>query len=599
MKNHYYRLSLRRRLWLSFVLLTVLSIALTGGISYWIAYRSMEQEAFTSNQNTLNKSAQVLNERLRHIMVNAASMTLGEVFKQMLTDVRNRNYSSYYQRLSDLQIPLTQMKLNDPSIHSVLIHTEIGDMYATNDLRNTGVPLESTLFASKIADLKRVTWVESHIDPLFFGDNQVVTLLMEPITDIKEINVENVYVLVNVKENALRNIVADDLPNEANGYYLLSRSTGKPVLKIGSGTEMLPDDPALLKRIQEEDRGFFKYTINKQVHLVNYSRLDAMNDWVMVSIQDQEHLLKQVNQIKTTSLLIMVCGMLIAVLVANGISGFLLRPLNKLQGMMRQVEQNNLDVRFSSKFEDEVTQVGLKFNRMLQQIASLIEEVKAVEGEKRRMEIKALQAQIDPHFLYNTLNTIIWKSVSFQNQEVTDMISSLSLLFQLGLNGGNEMTTLDKELEHVRHYLNLQQQCYKGLFTYEITVEEEALGSLKVAKIILQPLVENSILHGFSEMDEGGWISIVVAQKGDFLVLEVEDNGKGMDARAVRSHVSLKEQEKKSYALSNVYGRLKLLHGASADMQFASEPYRSTRITLTIPIEGETAHDARNQALHN
>lgn len=585
MNKLYYRLSLRRRLLLSFLLLAVSASALTGVVSYWIAYRSTEQEAAVSAQNTLNKSAQLLNERLRNAIVATSSMMLSDPFKKTMNDIYAASPGSYYQRLTELQIPLAQMKLNDMSIASVLISTPIGELFATSDLRTPSVRLEHTVIGARIPDMNQVMWVESHIDPLFMDRRRVITLVMKPITDV---SVSAVYVLVNMKEEVLRSLLADGLPGGAKGYYLVSRTTGMPVMNLGE-TEGLPDNPELLQSLQEDDQGFLKLVADGRTNLVNYARLDLAADWVMVSIQDQQSLLKNVNKIKTTSFMIMAACTLAALVAANGMSGFLLKPLHRLQSMMRQVENNRLDVRFTSKYDDEVTQVGHKFNRMLEQLETLIDEVKEAEGEKRRMEIKALQAQIDPHFLYNTLNAMIWKSVSSRNQEVTDMITSLSLLFKLGLNGGSELTTLEKELEHVRHYLNLQQQCYRGLFQYEVEVEDETLLELPVAKIILQPLAENAILHGFRELEEEGFIRINARRSGGFLLLEMEDNGSGMDVKAVTEGMLQKEPAKKSYALKNVYGRIKLLHGEAADLAFTSDPMRSTRAVIKIPIEGEAS----------
>lgn len=585
MKKWYYRLSLRRRLLLSFLLLAVSASALTGLVSYWIAYRSTEQEAAVSAQNTLNKSAQLLNERLKNAIVATSSMMLSDPFKTTMNDIYAASPGSYYQRLTELQIPLAQMKLTDMSVASVLISTPIGELFATSDLRTPSVRLENTLFGSRIPDMNQVMWVESHTDPLFMDRRQVITLVMKPITDV---SVSGVYVLVNMKEEVLRSLVTDGLPGGARGYYLVSRTTGLPVMRLGEPGG-LPDNPQLLQSLRENERGFLKLEADGKINLANYARLDLAADWVMVSIQDQQLLLKNVNKIKTTSLLIMGVCTLAALLAANGMSGFLLKPLHRLQGMMRQVENNRLDVRFASKFDDEVTQVGHKFNRMLEQVETLIDEVKLAEGEKRRMEIKALQAQIDPHFLYNTLNAMIWKSVSSRNQEVTEMINSLSLLFKLGLNGGSELTTLEKELEHVRHYLNLQQQCYRGLFRYEIAVEDESLLELQVAKIILQPLAENAILHGFRELEGQGFIRISARRSGSFLLLELEDNGAGLDVRAVTAGMLQKEPAQKSYALKNVYGRLKLLHGEQADLAFSSDPFQSTKAVITIPIEGEAS----------
>jgi two-component system sensor histidine kinase YesM len=587
MKLWFYRLSLRRRLWISFLLLTVLSIALTGTMSYWIAYSSTEKEAFLSSQNTLNKSARVLDEKLRHTIVTTSSMMLSDAFKRAMNDVFSDNAASYYTRLSSIQTPLAQMKMSEPSIQSVLIYTPIGELYATNDLRNNQVDFKNTMFSKYLDSSDRVIWVEGHNDPLFLGNPRVISLIMKPIADFNVLNVKDVYIVVNLKEDAIRKVVTDDLFDHADEYFLTSRK-GSMVLPMDIRTAPFQEDPNFLKMMESQDRGFFKYTMAGELYLVNYARLTLTQDWLMVSVQKQSDLLYQVNRIKTITLLIMVCCAVLALLLSNLMSGILLKPLHKLQGLMKKVEHNQLDVRFESKYEDEVTQVGLKFNRMLEQISTLIEEVKDAEYEKRKMEVKALQAQIDPHFLYNTLNTIIWKSETAQNKDVTDMIVSLSLLFQLGLNGGSEMTTLAKEMDHVRQYMNLQQQCYEGLFEYKIELEDETLLETPILKILLQPLVENSILHGFQEMDGNGQIGITITRLEDALLqLRVEDNGAGMDAQRVDQDMRLEQAAKKGYALRNVFGRLRLHYDSRVNIELSSIPYVSTAITLTIPLESE------------
>lgn len=583
MKKWFYRLSLRRRLWISFLLLTVLSIALTGTMSYWIAFRSTQQEAFISSQNTLNKSVRVLDEKFRHIIVTTSSMMLSDPFKLAMGEVYSNHDTGSYTRLSSMQTPLGQMKIIEPSIQSVLIDTPLGELYATNDLRNSQVSLKDTIFARYLDDPKRVIWLEDHVDPLFMGNQRVISMIMKPIW---EVSVKDVYVVVNVKEDAIRQAITDDLLDHTNHYFLISRS-GEAVLPLSLETSSFQQDPEFLKLLQNEDSGFFKYDMNGKPYLVNYSRLTMVDKWTLVSVQTQSDLLSQVNRIKTTTLFIMLCCAVLAFVLSNVISSLLLKPLHKLQGLMKKVEHNNLDVRFTSKYEDEVAHVGLKFNRMLEEISALIKDVKDAEYDKRKMEAKALQAQIDPHFLYNTLNTIIWKSESSQNQDVTEMIVSLSLLFQLGLNGGNEMTTLAKEIDHIRQYLNLQQKCYEGLFEYSIEVEDESLLEWPILKIILQPLVENSILHGFQELEGMGIIRVSITCSNDILQLRVEDNGAGMDVQAVRADMRMEHSSDKSYALRNVYGRIRLYYGSNANIDLYSVPYISTSVTLTIPLSGE------------
>jgi two-component system sensor histidine kinase YesM len=256
---------------------------------------------------------------------------------------------------------------------------------------------------------------------------------------------------------------------------------------------------------------------------------------------------------------------------------------------MKQVEQGSgdLTVRFESDYNDEVAQVGFRFNRMLGEIGSLVEEIKLVEQEKRKQEVKALQSQIDPHFLYNTLNTIYWKSEMNDHEDVREMIISLSNLFRLGVNNGHDMTSLDKELTHVEHYLLLQKKNYKRLYSYEIQVADPSLKERRVPKVILQPLVENTILHGFKDMDADGRIRLTVDADESFLLLEVEDNGSGMDVERTRERMLAAHTSEQGYALRNVYQRLKLIYGAAAEVELRSRPYKLTTVAIKIPIQGE------------
>jgi two-component system sensor histidine kinase YesM len=309
-------------------------------------------------------------------------------------------------------------------------------------------------------------------------------------------------------------------------------------------------------------------------------------------MQSKDRLFRQVARIKWLTALIIASCIALAIVTSNVLSTLLLKPLHSLQQAMKQVGRNGLGVRFQSKFRDEVSQVGYKFNSMLDEIGDLIRELKERENEKRRAEAKALQAQIDPHFLYNTLNTIVWKSEAGEAEETRRTIISLSRLFKLGLNQGQELTSLRSELEHAEHYLRIQSICYEDLFEYEIRADAD-LGHLPILKIVLQPLVENSILHGFKDCSSGGRIAVEVTSADGYLLLAVEDNGAGMDAGQLMASLN-REQDggyalqtaSKGYALTNVYNRIKLHYGEEADIRITSEPGVRTRVVLQLPLIG-------------
>ncbi|RCW42189.1 sensor histidine kinase [Paenibacillus prosopidis] len=582
MKRLFRKMSLKKRLWVSFVLLTVVCISVTGTYVSVFFSHEMENQATKTSQDTLNKTAQVFDERLRNIVVSVSTFMMGEPFQRTMRDAQANNSKDYYNRLSQLQTPFAQMMLAEQSIDSVLVHTPIGDFYPTESRRSMAVDFEDTSINEMILDTQKrwsTLWVRGHAEELFSRGNPVISLIIKPLF---EMQLPGVYVVVNIREDHLQELIQAHLQEGNLGQLVVDRSSQE----VFSSVPAMPENMQLNERIGSSDRGHFEYLSESgNSYLVNYAALGMNPDWVLIGYQSKSKLLAPVQHMRWTILTIMGVCVVLALIMSSMLSELLLKPLFKLRNLMFKVEQNHLDVRFESVFEDEISQVGHKFNRMLGQIGELIEEVKASEQEKRKSEIKALQAQIDPHFLYNTLNTIYWKSEMEEHQDVSGMIVSLSLLFRLGLNNGREITTLRQELEHVAQYLSLQAMCYPDLFQYEIVAVDEKLMNIPVLKILLQPLVENSILHGFQELPHQGRIRIEAAAADGFLTLTVTDNGSGMDAARVEKILNGTEAERTSYALSNVRARLSLYYGYKASMKLESEPGVQTSVKLIIPIQ--------------
>lgn len=575
-----YHLSLKKRLWAALVLLVVICTLLTGAFSYYFAYRVTRENAIQLSQNTLNKSVQVMDESFKHIVVSASTIMISEPFKQMMQDVAVGDQEGYFKHLSALQVPFTQMKLTESSIDSILISTPIGDFYPTNTVRDQSMSFRDTDMYKLLQDRGPSVWVEAHRDPLFIGGSRVVTLLLEPYV---ESSPAEVYIVINIKEEMIKEIIYQNMTNQGIRFLLLN-GQGEQAVAFNNRFSEEAERLSLLEQMTET-AGYFPYGKGNAEQLVNYSDLRLVEDWKLISLQPMSDLLREITLIKWLIVLIIGACILLALPFSGLVSDRLLRPLYKLQSLMHKVEHNDvLDVRFDSRYQDEVTQVGQSFNRMITRLDELIQEVKVSEQEKRKSENKALQAQIDPHFLYNTLNTILWKSETAEHQDVRDMIMSLSRLFQLGLNNGQEMTTLEKELEHVRQYLSIQQKCYEGLFTYEIEVTDQTLLYLPMVKILLQPLVENSILHGFKDREKDGLIQITVSKEQGRLNLKVEDNGSGMDVTEISRCLNQENGGKTSYALSNIHNRLLLYYGPEASMQMHSIPDVLTSVSLVIPL---------------
>jgi len=283
------------------------------------------------------------------------------------------------------------------------------------------------------------------------------------------------------------------------------------------------------------------------------------------------------------SIVVLVIGIFIFTWVGKAITG----SLRRLEFAMRSVENSDyfrMEEVNESAFK-EVSALNLRFNKMMQKINELMRRVVDEQEAQRKSELKALQNQINPHFLYNTLESIIWVIEKEKNLEAIQMVASLARLFRFGLSTDDETVPLRNEIEHVRNYLQIQKFRYSDTFDYDIDVDEKAF-DIKTMKLILQPIVENSLYHGIKNNIDRGYIKISGRVDGEFLVISVFDNGYGMRQEKIDMlYESFKQNFPDSgVGLKNIYQRVMIYYGGNAEMLIESELDEGTTITIMEPI---------------
>lgn len=582
--GRYYRISIKQRILFAFIVLITLSISAMGSFSYWIAAQEIEDNAYASSQETVSKTTQLLDSRLNDVALSVQSLMLSDAYRKMMLDVFSHEVSNYYVHLSDLQYVLSQATFNQPMIENVLIVTPIGDFYSTTQIRVQ----DNSFYGSELYDLSKEQpggyWAKGHYDRLFTGNQRVISFVVRGIYEYPYTPISNVYIVVNIKESRIDALLNQGGEPLGRNYYLLSGEGDAVVESRWPFRGRFPWKPVLAEAGEEAVQQEHNYRYDGKEYLVNYKRSAVSPDWIISGMQSRDQLLGKLQRVQRTTLYVIGVFLLTTWLISNQLTSALLKPLFKLRRLMRRVEENQLSVVYESRYEDEIAQVGFQFNRMMSEIKALIEDVKSKEEDKRHAEIRALTAQMEPHFLYNTLNTIYCKSVMGENDDVNEMILALSQMFQIGLSGGKDLITLADELSHVRQYFAIQQKCYEDLFEYTVTVEDEELLACQIPKIVLQPIVENSIQHGFSDRTAGGRIDIKAGKEQGMLHISLADNGRGLDAVSVKQGMSTAPLSKKGYALFNIRHRLALYYGAEARMEVDGEPGRGSRTDLWIPL---------------
>ncbi len=265
------------------------------------------------------------------------------------------------------------------------------------------------------------------------------------------------------------------------------------------------------------------------------------------------------------------------------------QPIKRLEKSMQLVERGNFDIHIPIRRDDEVGRLSRRFNLMVNRIRELMNQNIYEQEAKRKSELEVLQSQIHPHFLYNTLNSVVRMAGTGKNEDVITMITSLSRFFRISLSRGERFIPVADELEHIRHYLIIQKMRYKNKFEFEIDAEEAAL-PYRTLKLVLQPLVENAIYHGIEPSVDQGLIRIRAGIEEGKLMLRVEDNGIGIPPAKLKTlltETSLGNDEGTGIGLRNVHERIRLNYGEEYGLHIESEREEGTTVTVRLPCQQE------------
>jgi two-component system, sensor histidine kinase YesM len=283
-----------------------------------------------------------------------------------------------------------------------------------------------------------------------------------------------------------------------------------------------------------------------------------------------------------------------SVVAAWSLSRSIYTPIKKLHDVTTTITKNDLQALMTSDNVDEITELGMSFNIMIGKIKDLLDSKIKEQENLKKAELRALQAQINPHFLYNTLDTIIWMAESKKTDEVIKIVSALSDFFRISLSKGMDWITIGEEVERIRSYLTIQKMRYRDILDFKIEVDEN-VSENTILKLILQPLVENALYHGIKNKRRGGTISVRARRKGrDEVLLEVEDNGIGfMPEKLAQVRSELEDDSgdiklESGFALGNVNKRIRLYYGEPYGLSVQSKYSVGTRVTLVIPAKMET-----------
>jgi len=421
--------------------------------------------------------------------------------------------------------------------------------------------------------------------------NYLVNDVNEPVLTlgkkIIEINTgqELGILILNMKESSLSAVYRSN-KGDGQGDYFITDYDGKVVSAQNSNILLEPvQDTKLMQWIVSNENRADIEQIDNGTMLLSSSSFSRLG-WKLISVTPMKELTAESEQIAILILIIAMICFIFAVSGAGVLSKLISNPIIRLSRSMKRFNEGNLNVVMEVNSKDEMGLMASGFNTMNRTIKELLNNIKLEQKKKQEYELALIQAQIKPHFLYNTLDVIYALSEMGRVKDVQKTTKALADFYRVTLSKGRDMITIEEEIRNVKDYLAIQQIRYADVFNYTVDVENVVL-SHSIPKLTLQPLVENAIYHGLKEKKEFGTLHIHAFVDEDTILIQIKDNGVGMTTEKIQKIFAEDEEENGqvvSYGLRNVHHRIRLYLGEEYGLHIISERGNGTVVTVRIPL---------------
>jgi two-component system, sensor histidine kinase YesM len=596
LKHRFASMTLRSRLLLYFVLVSIIPVLLIGVVSYTVSVNIVKEKAMQfSNQMIGQVTGEIdtlLLDAYKVSMMVAEEPTIQVVLRKPLNENIAQRYST--DLMMDTRLNFIQSSYRNEFFGFYVIGAN-GGKYKSNFYSVKEYELRDMDWYRKTINSNEPVWFSTHT-----GSYAVETIgerlisVGFPIID-KATGKKLGIVLIDMEEELLSQTAGSRLGK--TGYMVIldknNRVISHPHKSLISQTILISEMAAKGMGSYVEN-SFETKTVGRAIVI---SKTSPVSGWKIIGVLPMSELTKDSRMVGyiIAGMLMIIC--FLALITAWAVAGSIANPIKKLMFLMRQVEEGNFSVTMKVKYDDEIGKLGKSFNVMIEEIGKLMDKVYQEQKELRKAELKALQAQINPHFLYNTLDSIIWMSRAKRNEDVISMVTALTKLFRIAISKGKDIITIQEEIEHIHSYLIIQQIRYKNKLSFRINVPD-FLAKFETLKLILQPIVENAIYHGIKKKREPGMIEVTAREEKNHIIFEINDTGIGMtkeELLALENTLRNTQGEKmESYGLKNVDERIKIFFGPDCGLTFDSQYGVGTKVEIKIPKIPEVGENVKS-----
>ena len=594
-KTLYHRSSIQLILSIAFTAVAVIGMLFLGMALLLRFSSSANEMAAETSQRVLEQVNWNLDSYLRSMM-----RVSDTVYYRVIKNA-DLEQGGTEQELRDA-LELLYAKDRDVLVSLALFDSDGGLISATplTELKNSVTPSREEWFTVAMERIENLHFSTPHVQNLFEDPDSRYHWVVSLSRHVELTGggvIRSGVLLVDMNFSGIEQICKDVSFSDGQGYLYLIDRNGEIIYH--------PRQQLIYAGLLEENNqaaaaysdGTYTEVFRSQRRQVTVKTV-GYTGWKLVGVAPTESLRDNYSQLLLFALFVVSLSIFLLVFVNLRLSEWITAPMKKLDLAVRQLEKGAETADFDVDGPYEVEHLSHSVQSMVSTMRHLMEDVIQQEEEKRRSELDVLQSQINPHFLYNTLDSVVWMTENGRTQEAVVMLTALARFFRISLSKGSNIIPIGDELEHARNYLTIQKMRYKNKFSVDISAEP-GIEKLYTIKLIVQPILENAIYHGMEYADGDGEIHIRAFREGENAVIEVEDNGPGMSDETVQQLLKpgrCSKAKGSGIGLRNVHQRIRLTFGAAYGLSIRSEPDNGTVVRICLPaLEEEDAQKYRKE----
>ncbi|WP_286732068.1 sensor histidine kinase [Intestinimonas sp. UBA1698] len=494
---------------------------------------------------------------------------------------------------------------NRDSLVSIAVFAQSGELVSATPLatlKKSVSPQRQDWFAAAVDRIENLHFSTPHVQNLFEDPDyryRWVVSLSRQVELTRAGSIEGGVLLVDMSFSGIEQICKDVELASSDGYLYLIDGDGEIIYH--------PRQQLIYAGLLEENNrtaawyedGSHAETFGGAKRQVTVKTV-GYTGWKLVGVVPADNIWDNYGQLLLFFLFVVLFSIFLLVFVNLHLSERISVPIKTLERAVKELEAGREEVDIDVSGPYEIEHLGHSIRSMVSTMRHLMDDIIEQEAQKRRSELDVLQSQINPHFLYNTLDSVVWMTENGRTDEAILMVTSLARFFRISLSRGSNIIPIADELEHARHYLTIQKMRYKNKFSAVIAAEDGVEG-LYTIKLIVQPILENAIYHGMAYADGDGEIAVRARRDGEDVVIEVADNGPGMPEETVerlldQSYAAAPGTKGSGIGLRNVHQRIRLTFGEEYGLAIHSEPDAGTTVCIRLPVlEGPEAAAVRRE----